>query len=123
MYSYIIYVIQGYNCKNKFIHSFILKKLNILVKRNQPYFNNNFRSHNYNINGNSLEEVNNCIDRYIIEKYGKNIIINGYKIVDKITNNIKIYTKNNDVNINKKIDFIKYVNFDGYQYIIKSSKK
>ena len=121
MYNYIIYMIMGYNCKNRFIHSFILKKLNLIVKRNQPYFNNNFKSYNYNINGNNLEEMNNCIDRYINEKYGKDITINGYKIVDKITNNIKIYIKNDD-DINKKIDFIKYVNFDGYQYIIKHSK-
>ena len=46
-------------------------------------------------------------------------MIKGYKIVEKITNNLKIYSKNDEV-INKNIDFIKYVNFYGFQFIMKN---
>ena len=120
MYNYIIYVIKGYKCKDKFCHTFLLKKINLTVKRNILYFmNNNFVSYNYSINGNNSDEVKFFVDKYINEKYGKDIMFKGYKIVDKIINNIRIYSKNDEV-IMKKIDFIKYVNFEGYQFLIKN---
>lgn len=122
MYHYIIYIIQGYKCKDKFCHTFLLKRINLLVKRSILYFmNNNFKNYNYNLNGNNSDEVKNFMDRYINERYGKDIMIKGYKIIEKIINNIKVYSKN-DEDINKKIDFIKYVNFDGYQFIMKNLK-
>ena len=120
MYSYIMFVIQGYYCQDKFIHSFVMNKINSVVRKNQPYFNDYIRSHNYTSSCNNMEEVNYFIDRYINEKYGKDIIIKAYKLIEKLTSNLKIYSKN-DEEISKKIDFVKYVNFDGFQYINRNS--
>ena len=121
MYSYIIYIIQGYNCKDRFVHSFLLKKINSVVKRNQSYFNIYSKNYNYNMIGNNLEKSDNFIEYYLNKYHGKEIMSKGYQIIDKLTNNIKIYSKNNDDTINKKIDFIRYVNFDGFQFILKNS--
>ena len=60
------------------------------------------------------------MNEYLKEKYGKSIMIKGYKIVEKITDNIRIYSRNNE-EIKKKIDFIKFINFDGIQYLIDTS--
>ena len=75
------------------------------------YFNNN----------RNFDETNNFINEYLKEKYGKSIMIKGFKIIEKITNNIKIYSRN-DEELNKKIDFVKFINFDGIQYLINESE-
>ena len=112
MYNYIIYVIQGFYCRDKFRHSFLLNKINAVVKRNMNFF----KSHSYTGN----DEVKDVVDKYICANYEKNIMKKAYIVIKKITDNIKIYTKNNE-DINNRIDFIKYVNFDGYQYIMKNN--
>jgi hypothetical protein len=112
MYNYIIYVIQGFYCRDKFRHSFLLNKINAVVKRNMNFF----KSHSYTGN----DEVKDVVDKYICVNYEKNIMKKAYIVIKKITDNIKIYTKNNE-DINNRIDFIKYVNFDGYQYIMRNN--
>ena len=84
--------------------------LSIIGKRCN-FFNNNSRN---------LDDTNNFMNEYLKEKYGKSIMIKGYKIVEKITDNIRIYSRNNE-EIKKKIDFIKFINFDGIQYLIDTS--
>ena len=95
----------------------------MVVNRNIPYFNNNYKNYNfnynYNINGNKIEGIKNFIDAYINEKYGKDIMIKGYKIVDKIINNLKIYTKN-DENINKKLILLNMLILMGVNILRKS---
>ena len=110
MYQYIILVLKGHSINNKYVHSFIIKKTKSYFKKNSCYFTNNT----------NLDDINNFMNEYLKEKYGESMIYKGYKIVEKITNNIKIYTKN-DEEINKRIDFIKYINFDGIQYFINDS--
>ena len=110
MYQYIILVLKGHSINNKYVHSFIIKKMKSIFKKNSCYFTNNT----------NLDDINNFMNEYLKEKYGESMIYKGYKIVEKITNNIKIYTKN-DEEINKRIDFIKYINFDGIQYFINDS--
>ena len=114
MYNYIIYIIQGYKCEDKYIHSFILKKINLTIKKKQPYFNH--RNHNWTQSENDLEKINNFLDCYINDKYGIKIIVKGHNIVEKIINNIRIYSNDNE-DIKAKVDFINYVNFNGYQFI------
>ena len=114
MYNYIIYKIQGYKCEDKYIHSFILKKINLIVNKKQPYFNHN--NQNWAQSDNYLEKINNFIDSYINDKYGIKIIVKGNNIVEKIINNIRIYSSDNE-DIKARIDFINYVNFNGYQFI------
>ena len=110
MYQYIIQVIKGHSLNNKYVHSFIIKKMKSIINKNSPYFNNNRK----------WDDADNFMNEYLKEKYGKSLMIKGYKIVEKITNNIKIYSRNDD-EINKRIDFIKYINFDGIQYFINNS--
>ena len=117
MYNYIIYKIQGYKCEDKYIHSFILKKINLIVNKKQPYFNH--KNQNWTQNDNYLEKISNFLDSYINDKYGIKIIVKGHNIVEKIINNIRIYSSDNE-DIKAKIDFINYVNFDGYQFIKKN---
>jgi len=111
MYNYIIYIIKGYKCEDKYIHSFILKKINLTVNKKQTYFN--LRNQNCEQSG------NNFLDNYINDKYGIQIMIKGHNIVEKIINIIKIYSNDNE-DIKPKIDFINYVNFNGYQFIKKN---
>ena len=47
-------------------------------------------------------------------------MLKGYNIVEKICNNIKIYSRD-DEEICQKIDFIKFINFDGVQYLVSNS--
>ena len=111
MYQYIIQIIEGYSLNNNYVHSFILKKMLSILNKRCNYFNNNPRN---------LDDTSNFMNEYLKEKYGKSIIIRGYKIVEKITENIKIYSRDNE-EIKKKIDFIKFINFDGIQYLIDNS--
>ena len=117
MYNYIAYIIKGYKCEDKYIHSFILKKINLALNKKQPYFNH--RNQNCTQSDNNLEKINNFLDSYINDKYGIKIIVKGHNIVEKIINNIRIYSNDNE-DIKAKIDFINYVNFNGYQFIQKN---
>ena len=111
MYQYIIQIIEGYSLNNNYVHSFIFKKMLSIIGKRCNFFNNNSRN---------LDDTNNFMNEYLKEKYGKSIMIKGYKIVEKITDNIRIYSRNNE-EIKKKIDFIKFINFDGIQYLIDTS--
>ena len=111
MYQYILQIIEGYSLNNNYVHSFIFKKMMTIINKESGYFNNNTRN---------LDDTNNFMDEYLKEKYGKEIMIKGYKKVEKITDNIKIYSRNDEL-ISKQIDFIKYINFDGFQYLIDNS--
>ena len=110
MYQYIILILKGHSINNKYVHSFIIKKMKLIIKKNCAYFTNNI----------NLDDTNNFMNEYLKEKYGESMILKGYKILEKITNNIKIYAKN-DEEINRRIDFIKFINFDGIQYILNNS--
>ena len=110
MYQFILLIIQGYSVNNKYVHSFIFNKIQSIINKKSGYFNMN----------RNLDDSNNFMNEYLKEKYGKSIMAKGYMIVEKILNNIKIYSKN-DEEINKKIDFIKFINFDGIQYLIDNS--
>ena len=112
MLQYIILVIHGHSLSNnKYVHTFIIKKMKLIINKNSPYFTNDKK----------LDDVDNFMNEYLKVKYGKRLMERGYKIVEKITNNIKIYSRNDE--INKRIDFIKYINFDGIQYFNNSSYK
>ena len=110
MYQYIILILKGHSINNKYVHSFIIKKMKSFIKKNCSYFTNNI----------NIDDNNNFMNEYLKEKYGESMILKGYKIIEKITNNIKIYSRN-DEEINKRIDFIKFINFDGIQYIMNNS--
>ena len=117
MYNYIISIIKGYKNEGKFIHSFILKKINNTVNKNQPYFNQRYQNSNQSID--NLDQLNNFLDSYINQNYGIQIMIQGHNIVEKIINHIRIYSNDNE-DIKAKTDFINYVNFNGYQFIKKN---
>ena len=110
MYQFIILEIKGHSINNKYVHSFIFNKMKSIVNKKSLYFY---------INRN-LDDTTNFINEYLKEKFGDDIMKRGYKIVEKITNNIKVYSRN-DEEINKKIDFIKFINFDGIQYLVDKS--
>ena len=110
MYQYIILILKGHSINNKYVHSFFIKKMKSFITKNCSYFTNNI----------NIDDNNNFMNEYLKEKYGESIILKGYKIVEKISNNIKIYSKN-DEEIKKRIDFIKFINFDGIQYIMNNS--
>ena len=111
MYQYIIQIIKGYSFNDNYVHSFIFKKMMSIWNKKSTYFNN----------CKNFDDTNNFLNDYLKEKYGKSIMMRGYKIIEKITNNIKIYSRN-DEEINKKIDFIKFINLDGIQYLINDSE-
>ena len=110
MYQYIILILKGHSINNKYVHSFFIKKMKSFITKNCSYFTNNI----------NIDDNNNFMNEYLKEKYGESIILKGYKIIEKISNNIKIYSKN-DEEIKKRIDFIKFINFDGIQYIMNNS--
>ena len=112
MHQYIIFVLKRFslNLNDKNVHSFISNKIRTKINKNCPYFNNN----------KNWDDMNDFIDKYLKEKYGKDIMLKGYNIVEKICNNIKIYSRD-DEEICQKIDFIKFINFDGVQYLVSNS--
>ena len=112
MHQYIIFVLKRFsmNLNDKNVHSFISNKIRAKINKNCPYFNNN----------KNWDDMNDFIDKYLKEKYGKDIMLKGYNIVEKICNNIKIYSRD-DEEICQKIDFIKFINFDGVQYLVSNS--
>ena len=81
LYQYIIQIIKGYSFNDNYVHSFIYKKMMSIWNKKTAYFNNN----------RNFDETNNFINEYLKEKYGKSIMIKGFKLIEKMTNNIKIY--------------------------------
>ena len=110
MYQYIIQTIKSLPLNNIYVHTFILKKMKLIINKSSTYFTNR-----------NIDDNNNFMNEYLKVKFGKDIMIRGYKLIEKITNNIRIYARN-DSEIIKKIDFIKYINFDGVQYFINNTK-
>ena len=110
MYQYIIQTIKSLPLNNRYVHTFILKKMKLIINKSSTYFTNR-----------NIDDTNNFMNEYLKVKFGKDIMIRGYKLIEKITNNIRIYARN-DSEIIKKIDFIKYINFDGVQYFINNTK-
>ena len=116
MHQYIILVIKKFSYNNTDnnihnIHSFILKKLKSKINKNCAYFTTNNKN---------FDDMSDYMDKLLKEKYGQYIMLKGYSIIEKITNNIKIYSRD-DEEICKKIDFIKFINFDGIQYLTSNS--